>query len=85
MSSLSDFVNEQRNKSSITGRSYFNVAQIGSKMTTSFSGFFKPINSSSTDDAELLTAENGSVCDGQLPSTRNRFLENKNNFLSDDK
>ena len=67
--SLADFVNEHRNKN--TGRTYFNVANIGSKVSTSVNGIFKPGNRLS-DDTELLTED---ACqNGQLPSTRNRFL-----------
>lgn len=70
MSSLADFVNEQRNKSSTSSR-YFNVATLGSKVSTSFNGFFKTGNAA--DDTERLTDETP-VQNGQLPSNRNRFF-----------
>ena len=69
MSSLADFVNEQRNKSGTSNR-YFNVANIGSKVSTSFNGFFKTGNVA--DDTERLTDETPAQ-NGQLPSSRNRF------------
>uniref|UniRef100_A0A915DGJ3 Vesicle transport protein n=1 Tax=Ditylenchus dipsaci TaxID=166011 RepID=A0A915DGJ3_9BILA len=82
MSALSDFVNEQRNKSgssnggirpsfsSLTNmgmRPSFSMANIGTKIGTSFNGFFKTDGS---DDLEALT--DNPAQNGQLPSTRNR-------------
>lgn len=65
MSSLADFVNEHRSKST---RTSFNVANIGTKVSNSFNGFFK-INES--DDCETLTDKPSTS--GQLPFSKNRL------------
>lgn len=64
MSSLADFVNEQRNKS----RPTFSMANIGTKVSSSFSGFF--LRADPGDDTERLTDEPAQ--NGQLPNTKNR-------------
>lgn len=66
MSSLADFVSEHRSK---TTRTSFNVANIGTKVSNSFNGFFK-VNE--TEDCETLT-DNPSTS-GQLPYSRNRYI-----------
>uniref|UniRef100_A0A914DIU8 Vesicle transport protein n=1 Tax=Acrobeloides nanus TaxID=290746 RepID=A0A914DIU8_9BILA len=62
MSSLADFVNEQRSK-----KNSFNMANIGNKVSSSFSGFFKV---EGADDTETLT--DNPAKNGQLPTSRNR-------------
>jgi hypothetical protein len=69
--SLADFVNEHRNKTGASNKTYFNVATLGSKVSTSFNGFFKTNNS--MDDTERLT-DDASIQNGQLPPNRNRFI-----------
>ena len=63
MSALADFVNEQRSKKGTA----FNMANIGTKVTSSFSGFFK---TEGADDTEALT--DAPAKNGQLPTSRNR-------------
>ncbi|KAL3108380.1 hypothetical protein niasHT_015302 [Heterodera trifolii] len=74
MSSLADFVNEQRSKAnSSSGRqAYFNVATLGSKVSNSFTDFFKPRNSNGIDDVQRLTEDADAAQNGQLPSNKNR-------------
>jgi hypothetical protein len=71
MSSLADFVSEQRNKAGASNRTYFNVATLGSKVSNSFNGFFK--TGSAPEDAERLTDENPNQ-NGELPPNRNRQI-----------
>uniref|UniRef100_A0A7E4UU06 Vesicle transport protein n=1 Tax=Panagrellus redivivus TaxID=6233 RepID=A0A7E4UU06_PANRE len=71
MSTLADFVNEQRSKSSgvFAGvRQSVSVGDFGSKMTSSFSSFFS--KNDENDDTVLLTDSTSTT--GQLPSSRNR-------------
>ncbi len=73
--SLADFVKEHRGKmanstSSSFMRPSFSMANLGSKVSTSFSGFFRTDVSAGADDTECLT-ENPAQ-NGQLPSARNR-------------
>ncbi|KAH7723202.1 Protein C18E9.10 [Aphelenchoides avenae] len=67
MSALADFVNEQRNKAASSIRPSFSMSNIGTKVSSSFSGFFR---TDVADDTECLT-ENPSQ-NGSLPSSRNR-------------
>lgn len=67
MTSLADFVNEHRSKLGTSNRPSFSMANIGTKVSTSFNGFFK-VNDS--DDKETLT--DNPTQNGQLPSFRNR-------------
>ncbi|KAI1712441.1 hypothetical protein DdX_09527 [Ditylenchus destructor] len=95
MSSLSEFVNEQRNKaggslrsSGLTSglglggmRPSFSMANIGTKIGTSFNGFFK---TDGADDLEALTDTPTSSQNGQLPSSRNRRTSGWFSFASDE-
>jgi len=65
--SLADFVKEQRSKAASS--TSFSMANLGSKVSTSFNGFFR---TDITDDTECLT--DSPSTDGQLPSARNRLL-----------